>query len=257
MPEVIALKTDKREQRIISLLESRGELSVAELSEILDISVSTLRKQLADMQQRGLVIRTYGGVMSVNRVPDETFDSKMHKSIAEKRRIAEAARPLISDGATIALGSGTTVYFLSSLLEDLKHAVIYTNSMQTATYLSACTNLEVHICGGIILSQTGSIIGSEVSEFFRSLPRIDYAFVGCDAIDAKGNVFSENLSVATAEKNILLCSENRYILCDSTKLGKTAVAHITGLENCTGLVTGISSSSDAERYRAFTNVIFA
>ena len=109
------MKALKREQKIIALLESRGELSVKELSEILDVSLSTLRKQLAVMQQNGLVIRTYGGVMSVNRVPDETFESKLHKNIAEKRRIAEKARALIPAGSSIALGSGTTVYTMANL----------------------------------------------------------------------------------------------------------------------------------------------
>ena len=114
------MKTARREQRIIGLLESRGEISVNELSEILDISVSTLRKQLAVMQQNGLLIRTYGGVMSVNRVPDESFESKLRKNVAEKRKIAERARALVPSGASIALGSGTTVYDLCNLLDDLQ-----------------------------------------------------------------------------------------------------------------------------------------
>ena len=78
------MKTGIREQKIISILESRGEMSVSALSEYLGVSVSTLRKQLADMQSRKLIIRTYGGVMSANRFPDETFDSKLHKSVSEK-----------------------------------------------------------------------------------------------------------------------------------------------------------------------------
>ena len=118
------MKTARREQRIIGLLESRGEISVGELSEILDISVSTLRKQLAVMQQNGLLIRTYGGVMSVNRVPDESFESKLRKNVAEKRKIAERARALVPNGASIALGSGTTVYDLCNLLDDLDRGVI-------------------------------------------------------------------------------------------------------------------------------------
>lgn len=56
-------------------------MTVNELSEILDVSVSTLRKQLSDMQDKKLIIRTYGGVMSVNQFPDETFDSKLHKNV--------------------------------------------------------------------------------------------------------------------------------------------------------------------------------
>ena len=115
---MIHLKTAVREQRIISILESRGEMSVNELGAILNISVSTLRKQLADMQEKKLIIRTYGGVMSINPVPDETFDSKLHKNVNEKRRIATKARSLIKSGDSLSLGSGTTVYALSNLLDD-------------------------------------------------------------------------------------------------------------------------------------------
>ena len=151
------MKTARREQRIIGLLESRGEISVNELSEILDISVSTLRKQLAVMQQNGLLIRTYGGVMSVNRVPDESFESKLRKNVAEKRKIAERARALVPSGASIALGSGTTVYDLCNLLDDLDRGVIYSNSMQASDYLARVNGLEVHICSGIVRSLTGPL----------------------------------------------------------------------------------------------------
>ena len=123
------MKTSIREQKIISTLESRGEMDVKELSEILNISVSTLRKQLSDMQDKKLIIRTYGGVMSVNQFPDVTFDSKLHKNVSEKRRMATKARSLIPEGSSVSLGSGTTVFALSNLLDDMNRASIYTNSM--------------------------------------------------------------------------------------------------------------------------------
>ena len=251
------MKALRREQKIIGLLESRGEISVNELSSILDVSVSTLRKQLAVMQANGLVIRTYGGVMAVNRVPDETFESKLHKNIAEKRRIAEKARALCRPGASIALGSGTTVFGLGNLLGDLPLGVIYTNSMQVADYLSQCPGLEVHICSGIIRSKTGTIIGSEAADYFRAIKQVDYAFVGCDAINSSGEVFSDNLSVAAVEKTLLLNARNKYILCDSSKLGKTSVAHITNLDACDGLITCRSGGSEADMLKYLANTIYA
>ena len=251
------MKATRREQKIISLLETREEISVNELSQILNVSVSTLRKQLAVMQANGLVIRTYGGIMSVNRVPDETFDSKLHKNIAEKRKIAEKARGMIPADATIALGSGTTVYDLSVLLDDLSHGVIYTNSMQAANYLSRCDGLEIHISGGIIRGRTGTIIGNEAAEYFHTLPKLDYAFIGCDAINSAGQVLSDNLSVAAVEKMILLHAKHKFILCDSSKLGKTAVANITALDKCDALITCRSGFNAMEQYRGLTEIIYA
>ena len=248
------MKVAKREQTIISLLESRGEISVNELSSILDVSVYTLRKQLAVMQANGLVIRTYGGVMSVNRVPDESFDSKMQKNIGEKRRIAEKARSLIPNGASIALGSGSSIFCLGNLLDDLTRGIIYTNSMQTADYLAHCGGLEVHISGGIIRGRTGTIIGNDVVEFFSALKQVDYAFIGCDAIDSKGEIYSDNLSVATAEQKLLLSAKHKFVLCDSSKIGKTAVAHIASLKQCDGLITVNSGNHIVDNFNMFTKI---
>lgn len=251
------MKATKRAQKIISLLETRGEISVKELSETLAISPSTLRKQLAEMQANGLVIRTYGGVMPVNRTPDETFENKLHKSISEKRRIAERARSLIPIGSSIALGSGTTVYGLGMLLDDFPRTAIYTNSMQVADFLSRCGSLEVHVCCGIIRGHTGTIIGSEAADYFRTLKPVDYAFIGCDAINSAGEVLSDNPSVAMVETLILRSAKHKYILCDSSKLGKTAIAHIAKLDVCDGLITCCSGFNAMERYQDLTQIIYA
>ena len=251
------MKTDRREHVIISLLESRGEMSVNDLSRVLDVSLSTLRKQLAVMQSKGLIIRTYGGVMPVNRVPDETFESKLHKNMSEKRRIAVKARTMVSNMESVSLGSGTTVYELSNLLADIPHCTVYTNSMQAADYLARCAGLEVHISSGVIRSHTGTIIGNEAVSYFRQLPQVDYAFIGCDAIDISGDVYSENMAVALVEKTVLLNAKHKYILCDSSKLGKTAVAHIVNLRECDGIITVNPESGIAENFRFLTEVIYA
>lgn len=249
------MKKNDREHRIISLLEMRGEMSVEELSAILGISASTLRKQLAEMRNKGLIIRTYGGVMSVNPVLDESFDSKLHKNVAEKRRIATKGRSLIKEGSTVALASGTSVYALCTLMNDMGRGTVYTNSMQVAEYLARCASLEIHICGGIIRSHTGTIIGNDVADYFKGL-KIDCAFLGCDAIDSDGTVYSDNLAAATSERAVITSAKKIYVLCDSSKLGKKSVAKITHLSNCTALITGKEGSNIADALQYITEVIY-
>lgn len=249
------MKKDDREQRIISLLDSRREMSVEELGSILNISASTLRKQLAEMQAKGLIIRTYGGVLSVNPVTDESFDSKLHKNSSEKLRMAIAARTLIKDGSSVALGSGTSVYALCNAMNDLSSGIIYTNSMQAAEYLGRCPSLEVHVCGGIIRSHTGTIIGSDVHKFFQKLT-VDVAFIGCDALDLNGIVYSDNLATATSEAAAIANAKKVYILCDSTKIGKKSIARITDISKVDGLITGSESRSVADLLSSFTKIIY-
>ena len=115
----------------------------------------------------------------------------------------------------------------------------------------------MHISGGIIRSHTGTIIGSEAADYFRSLKQVEYAFIGCDAIDLRGEVYSDNISVAAAEKTILLSAKHKYILCDPSKIGKTAVAHITSLSVCDGLITSRSASDAAEGFYGDVKIIYA
>ncbi len=250
------MKKDLREHQIISLLESRGEMSVNDLGHVLDVSPSTLRKQLVVMQSKGLVIRTYGGVMPVNRVADQTFDNKLHQNMIEKRRIAVKARSLIKGIETISLGSGTTVYELSTLLANIPHTTIYTNSVPASDYLARCAGMEVHISSGIIRSHTGTIIGDEAVSYFRQIPQVDYAFIGCDAIDSNGDVYSENLAVAMVERILLLNAKHKYLLCDSSKLSRNAVAHVINLKECDGLITGEQESGMGDNFKMLTDVIY-
>lgn len=249
------MKVQRREQQIISLLETHKEISVAELSRILDCSVSTIRKQLAVMEEAGLLIRTYGGAKAIDRFVDESFESKRYKSISEKHRIAEKARTLIPEGAAIALGSGTTVYALATLLDNQYSGTVYTNSMQSADFLSHCQNLEVHLSCGVVRGHTGTIIGHEVKEYFEGLGGIDCAFIGCDAIDENGNIFNDNLAVAAAEQALLLSAKKRFILCDSTKFGKRSTARIANLRDCDGLITCSAPNVLLTIYRGLTEII--
>ena len=104
--------------------------------------------------------------------------------------------------------------------------------------------------------QSHTIIGNEAAAYFKQLPQVDFAFIGCDAIDSTGDVYSENMAVAMVEKAILLNAKHKYILCDSSKLGKTAVAHIVNLKSCEGIVTGDISRSIADNFKFLTNVIY-
>ena len=250
------MKKSEREQRIISLLDSKAEMSVEEMGRMLSISASTLRKQLAEMQKKGLIIRTYGGVMSVNQVLDESFDSKLHKNTSEKMRMAVTARALIEEGMAVSLGSGTSVYAVGSAMNDLTGGTVYTNSMQVAEYLGRCPALEVHVCGGIIRSHTGTIIGNDVLKFFEQHPS-DIAFFSCDAVDSDGVVYSDNLATASSEYAVIMNAKLVYLLCDSTKIGKKSTAKITTLNKCTALITGIESEGIADEFKRQTKVIFA
>lgn len=94
------------------------------------------------------------------------------------------------------------------------------------------------------------------STFFNNIS-VDYAFISCDAIGEDGEVYSDNVAVATVESAILHNAVHKYVLCDSTKLGKKSVAHIYNLKKCDALITGKNDTLAAERIARICNIIFA
>jgi hypothetical protein len=124
--------------------------------------------------------------------------------------------------------------------------------------LTAKTDVIVSAKANVTMEVSNSVLSTlyvPVS-FAVSSTEASVEVVG-SSINAGGDVMSDNVSVATAEQNILFSAKHRYILCDSSKIGQSAVAHITNLKNCDGLITGYTGSEITERYKTLTEVLYA
>lgn len=238
------------EKYILYLLENRKRISNNELCEELNLSPSTIRKKLAKMEEKGLLIRTFGGAASLDADRDETLVKKSRVNIPHKKAIAAAASRFVRDGDTIALGGSSTVAELSPYLLRLSQAVILTDSTVIANLLTRNRNLEVHINGGIVRERTGCVVGPSSGLLFQC-HQADKAFLGCDSFSLENGAGSANILVGEVERSILTCARERYLLCDSTKLNQSTLYSYGSYKEITALITDSEANpEDVERLRS-------
>lgn len=140
---------EERQQKILELLEKNSSTKVKELARMFDVSESTIRRDLQDMEEKGLLKRTHGGAVRIKKMIFEpTFKEKEDKSQKEKLIIAKTAASLIEDNDTIILDSGTTTLGIARCLEA-KDITVITNSIDIASELSERDDIELVITGGL------------------------------------------------------------------------------------------------------------
>ena len=118
-------------------------MSTEEVGRYLHIAPSTARKLLASMEEQGLLIRTYGGAISVDKNKDVALSQKMMTNMDRKKRIAACARKFVKDGDRIAVAGGSTLLEFCTKLHDLKYSTVFTDSLMAANVLITNHNIEV------------------------------------------------------------------------------------------------------------------
>lgn len=234
------------ESYILYLLEVHKRISNQDLCDALHLSTSTVRKKLAKMEGKGLLIRTHGGAASIDADRDETMRRKSKINVSNKRAIAAEACKLIQNREVLALGGGSTVVEMAPYILELDEAVILTDSTVMSTLTLSHSKLEVHINSGIVRGRTGCVVGPGSDALFRAYSA-DKAFVGCDTFDIEQGAGSDNILVGKVESAMLECAREKYILCDSTKLNQTTLYSFIKTKDITALITDDEANPEVVR----------
>lgn len=161
---------EEQEREMLSLLQEKGHMKIEELAENLYVSPSTVRRKLSELQEKGLVTRTHGGV----RINDEnnffpSFTFRSHQNSLEKKKIALAAVRLIKNGDLIFLDGSTSAFFIAEYLSDFKNIKVVTNGIDTLSLLSR-NDIEAYSTGGYVSPTNRSVlIGHYAEEMIASL----------------------------------------------------------------------------------------
>ncbi|QYJ86178.1 DeoR family transcriptional regulator [Shewanella mesophila] len=208
--------TQQRRHSIIAILNQQGEVSVDELSNRFETSEVTIRKDLAELEKTGLLLRRYGGAVAI---PDEVTQQFSAKITPNKLSIALAAAKLIKDHNRIIIDSGSTTSGIVQQLNDKRGLVVMTNALQLANSIHELENEPTLLMtGGTWDPHSESFQGQVAEQVLRSY-NFDQLFIGADGIDlARGTTtFNEltGLSKVMAE-----VSREVIVMVDSDKIGK-------------------------------------
>ncbi|CAN5846676.1 DeoR/GlpR family DNA-binding transcription regulator [soil metagenome] len=231
----------ERHDRIMSELARRGAISALELGEIMAASIATVRRDIAELDENGVVVRTHGGVTLRSQLDEPQYASKVMAFLPEKRRIGALAASALAANQTIGCGGGTTVMQMIMAIKRMQLRVV-TTAINVALELLGSPGIEVVVTGGTLRGRTAELVG-HIAESTLAAVNLDVAVIGVDGFDVDGGLTTYDF--AEAHVNSVLVNRARavWVLADASKLGIVRPAVIAPCSKVTRLITDTSAST--------------
>ena len=229
----------QRQQRIQQLVEADGSVTVVDLASQFQVSDMTIRRDLQDLEVRGLVRRIHGGAITPDR-PRSPIEPPMLRRIngqaLAKRRIAQAAASMVQAGETIFIGSGTTTLAVAEALRNHGSLTVVTNALTVANTLAVVREITVVVVGGFLRRSELSLIGHFAEAMLRDL-RIDKVIIGMRGIDPDHGLTSDHLQELMTDRAIISISDTVIVVADHTKFGRVAASPTAPVTAATVVIT--------------------
>jgi DeoR/GlpR family transcriptional regulator of sugar metabolism len=223
----------RRHQVILRILRSGGTASVADLSEQLDASAATVRRDLLRLERDGLLTRVHGGAVIEEERPP--FREAAEVQVTEKDAIAAQAATMIEDGQSIILDSGTTVHRLARQLHGRRLTVI-TNNLAVFEELFGDQTVDLMLLGGMVMRESCMLDGFMTEDNLRQV-QADWLFMGACGVRAGGQVMDTTVAEVPARRAMIAASDKVVLLADKSKFPGTGMVKICGPEDLDVLVT--------------------
>lgn len=223
----LAMLAEERRAKLLELVRSKGFASLPDLSKELQVSESTVRRDLDQLEEAGSARRTHGGVFytgsSLGMPP---FEERQPAQWDKKQAIAQRAADLIEDGDAVLLDGGTTTYEVARLLVG-RPLQIVTNSLPVANLFAANANADLVLLGGYVYPRTGVALGPYANEMLSKL-NVRRTVMSVAGITERG-YYNSNLLLVETERAMMSAADEVIVVADSTKFGRQSLAHLCEL----------------------------
>jgi DeoR/GlpR family transcriptional regulator of sugar metabolism len=225
---------ETRRRLLLDLIARQGFATLDELVKALEVSESTVRRDLEVLDLGGQVKRTHGGAVYAGEVRGmPAIEDRTATATAEKQAIGRAAAALLDDGDTVLLDGGTTTLEVARALLGRPLQVV-TNSLPIAQLLAACPQIDLILIGGYVYPRTGVALGPLAIATMQGI-RVRRAILGAGGIMPEG-IYNSNLLLVETERQMMSCGQDVLIVADHTKFGRLALARLCGLDEVQHLV---------------------
>ncbi len=225
-----------RQQDILSAARNDGRVGVDALAQAFAVTPQTIRRDLNDLCQRGLLSRVHGGAMPANSVSNVDYEERRNLASAEKRLIGLAAAELIPENCSVMLNIGTTTEQVARGLIEHLGLVIITNNINVINILNGTPRKELILAGGVVRQGDGGIVGEAAVAFIRQF-KADIAVIGASAIDDDGAILDFDQREVSVARAILESARKVILVADHLKFERTAPMRICDLDRIDIFVT--------------------
>ncbi len=239
------LSTIERRQEIVQLAQVQGKVLVDELAKQFTVSTVTIRNDLNDLNNSGLLVRCRGGAVASTKLTRElSVQERYKKHLPVKQRLGHAAAELIGHGESIIVDAGTTTEEVAHCLAGHRDLIVMTNGLNIASALATVDDIEVLITGGTLRKKSMSFYGRPAEESLRHM-HFDKVVLGVDGFDFEAGITT--YFEPEALLNRLMCDISSEIIAvtDSSKFDQRGF-HI--IRHYTEITTLVTDSGLPERY---------
>jgi len=241
--------TEERRQLILERLRHDGKVVAADLSSSLAVSPDTVRRDLRELAEAGLLRRVHGGALPA-AVGARPYAARLEQAPDAKAAIARATSRLLRHGQVILLDSGTTTLEVARHLPPELDATVITNSPPIAVALADHPTLSVTVLGGMLVKSAHALVGAATVEALRSV-RADVLVLGVCSVHPEIGITVLELEESYVKRAMIANAAEVVAVSSAEKLGSAGPYVIAPLEELTYLVTEESAPAEQlDQFRA-------
>jgi len=238
------LLAEERKNKIIQMLKTDGIVKIDQLADVFNVSIYTIRRDLTDLEKKGLLKKTHGGAIRIEKsmwLP--TPEEGLKEAAEQKKSIAHLAASHIEDGDTVFLMGSTITHMMIPHISN-KEITVVTNSLDVAKSLSSFDSIDTILIGGKVKNYKGNILGSraigDVSNY-----HFDKSFIPCGGIHHKWGITTSTIDSADFIKAVINSTRENILVADYRKIGRVTFAKICNV-NCVKILITDSKADKNE-----------
>ena len=225
-----------RLNEIAQMAQTDGRVAVEDLAARFDVSVQTIRRDLAELAKAGRLERVHGGAVPASGVTNIGYDERRMLNRDAKEAMAQACARAIPDGASVLLNIGTSTEAVARALLHHRDLMVVTNNMNVANILVANPDCEIVVAGGILRRTDGGLVGTLTAAALDQF-RVDYAVIGCSALDIEGDLLDFDAQEVHISRAIIARARQTFLVADHSKFERQAPVRIAALRDVDAFYT--------------------
>lgn len=216
----------ERLEKIVKIANENKFVNVKYLCDLINVSPSTIRRDLRYLEEKGVIKRFHGGasIQKHMRIP---FSEREKVNTEEKGKVAREAIKIIKDNSTIILDAGSTVMHVAYQLEkiSMKALTIITPNINIAQLLIEKSGIKTIVTGGVFDKESNSLLGVLTIEAFNKL-KADTVIMSCETISSNMEIMYPDLEIIQVRKAVINSGTYKVLVVDSSKFGKFSLSSI-------------------------------
>lgn len=223
--------------RDIQIIARRdGRVSVDGLAAYFDVTVQTIRRDLAELADHGKLQRVHGGAVLPSTVANIGYQDRRDLNEAAKAAIAQAVARDIPNGCSLFLNIGTTTEAVARALLGHRDIMVLTNNLNVANILVDNASCEIIVVGGLLRRIDGGLVGTITTQAIGQF-KFDLAIISCSALDEDGDMLDYDIQEVGVSQTILKQARRSYLVADQSKFRRRAPALIGSISQVDGFYT--------------------